>query len=192
MSIAGAGRPVQQIILELIKSQFPPDLLKPSEDILGQLAAGKTVQSVPAALNALFRPSVQPYLISWFRYDPADEIAKLHVPMLIVQGTTDMQVSLCDAKALATANSAATLLLVDGMNHVLKTVPDDRDRQVSSYSDPALAVAPRLIAEISRFVNEAVAKKASIEPSSYVLFGFQVPPAVQRRNSNSQGRGFKK
>jgi pimeloyl-ACP methyl ester carboxylesterase len=177
VSIAGAGRPAQQFILEQIKSQLPPGLLKPSEDILGQLAAGKTVESVPAALNVLFRPSVQPYLISWFRYDPADEIAKLRVPVLIVQGTTDMQASLRDAKALATANSAATLLLVDGMNHVLKTVPDDRDQQVSSYSDPALAVAPRLIAEISRFVNEAFADKASAEDVPMLFRGSM--PAVE-------------
>jgi len=179
VSIAGSGRPVQQLILEQVKSRLPPDLLKPAEDILGQLAAGKTVESVPPALNVLFRSSVQPYLISWFRYDPAGEIAKLHIPALIVQGTTDMQTSLRDAKALATANSGATLLLVGGMNHVLKTVPDEQNRQISSYSDPTLPVAPRLIAEISRFVNEAVAKKASTEDVPMLFRGSM--PAVEVR-----------
>ncbi len=141
-----------KLSLEQVRPQLPPDLLKATEDILAQLDAGKTVESVPPALNMLFRPSVQPYLISWLRYDPAKEIAKLHIPVLIVQGTTDIQASLQDSKALAGANPAATLLLIDGMNHVFKTVPADRDKQMASYSDPAPPVAPDLINGISNFV----------------------------------------
>src|SRR5712692_7783532 len=104
VSIAGSGRPSQELILEQVKAQLP-DLLKATEDILDQLAAGKRVESVPPALNLIFRQSIQPYMISYLRYDPAKEIAKLHLPVLIVQGTTDIQVSLQDAKALAGANS---------------------------------------------------------------------------------------
>lgn len=155
VSVAGAGRPVQQIILEQVKSQLSPELLKATEEILEQLAAGRTVASVPEDLNLLFRPSVQPYLISWLRYNPTKEIAKLRSPVLIAQGTTDMQATLGDAQALAGASPAATLLLVEGMNHVLKTVPLEQDRQVSSYSDPTLPVAPNLITAISRFVIES-------------------------------------
>lgn len=154
VSIAGAGRPIQEIILDQVKSQLTPDLLKTTEHILDQLAAGKTVASVPAELNMLFRPSAQPYLISWIRYDPSKEISKLRMPVLIIQGTTDIQTRLADAKRLADANPAAKSQLIEGMNHVLKTVPDDRDKQVSSYSDPTLPVAPDLINAISKFVNE--------------------------------------
>jgi pimeloyl-ACP methyl ester carboxylesterase len=158
VSLAGAGRPIQQIILEQVRPQLPPDLLKATEDILDHLAAGKTVESVPSALNMLFRPSVQPYMISWLRYDPSKEITKLHIPVLIAQGTTDIQASLQDPKALAAANPAATLLLIDGMNHVLKTVPNERDKQIASYSDPTLPVAPNLINGIRSFVIKAKAQ----------------------------------
>jgi len=154
VSIAGAGRPVQQIILEQVKQHFPPELLKKTEEILEQLAAGKTVASVPSELNLLLRPSIQPYMISWLRYDPAREIAKLRVPILIVQGTTDLQTRLADGKGLADGNGNAKLLLIEGMNHVLKTVPNDPARQVASYSDPTLPVAPELVNETSSFVNE--------------------------------------
>ncbi len=154
VSIAGAGRPVQQIILEQFKSQLTSDLLKKTEEILEQLAAGKTVDSVPSELNLLLRPSIQPYMISWLRYDPAKEIAKLRIPVLIVQGTTDIQVTLEDAERLTDGNPAAKLLLIEGMNHVLKTVPNERNQQVSSYSDPKLPVAPKLVSEISSFVNK--------------------------------------
>jgi len=154
VSIAGAGRPLQEIILEQVRSQLPAGLLKTTEDILDQLVAGKRVESVPSELNFLFRPSVQPYLISWLRYDPAKEITKSRIPVLIVQGTTDIQASMRDAKALADGNPAAKLLLIEGMNHVLKTVPNERDKQISSYSDPTLPVAPDLISGISKFVHE--------------------------------------
>ncbi len=153
VSIAGAGRPIQQIILEQVKPQFSPELLKKTEEILEQLAAGKAVASVPTELNMLFRPSIQPYMISWLRYDPAKEITKLRIPILIVQGSTDLQARLADAKGLADDNPAAQLLLIDGMNHVLKTVPNDPAKQVASYSDPTLPVAPELISGVTGFVN---------------------------------------
>jgi pimeloyl-ACP methyl ester carboxylesterase len=155
ISIAGAGRPVGQILLEQLKAQLPPDLMKSSEDILRELSNGKTVESVPPALNVVFRRSVQPYMISWLRYDPAKEIAKLTVPVMITQGTTDIQATAQDVKLLAAAKPSATILLIDGMNHVLKTIPNERDKQLASYSDPSLPVVPKLIAEISRFVNKA-------------------------------------
>lgn len=153
VSIAGAGRPIQQIILEQVKQQFSPDLLKRTEEIFERLAAGKTVADVPTELNVLFRPSVQPFMISWLRYEPAKEIAKLRVPILIVQGTTDLQMRLADARGLADGNETAKLLLIDGMNHVLKTVPNDPPKQVASYSDPTLPVTPTLISAITEFVR---------------------------------------
>jgi pimeloyl-ACP methyl ester carboxylesterase len=159
VSIAGAGRPIQEVILEQVKPQFSAELLKKTEEILEQLAAGKTVGSVPSELNAVFRPSIQPYMISWLRYDPAKELTKLRIPLLIVQGTTDSQVTSGDAKKLANGNPAAKLLFIEGMNHVLKTVPNDRNKQVSSYSDPSLPVAAELISEVSSFVNKNRAER---------------------------------
>jgi pimeloyl-ACP methyl ester carboxylesterase len=155
VSVAGAGRPAQQILLEQLKLQITPELLKRAEEILNLLAVGQTVSSVPPELNALFRPSIQPYMISWMRYDPTKEIAALTVPALIVQGTTDVQVSVEDAKYLAAAKSTAKLLIIEGMNHILKEVSRDGKKQIASYSDPTLPVMPSFINEISRFVNDA-------------------------------------
>lgn len=154
VSIAGAGRPIQEIIIEQVKSQFTPELLKATEDILNQLAAGKRVTAVPPELVVIFRPSVQPYLISWLSFDPAKEIAKLSIPVLIIQGTTDIQASMQDFSLLARANPSAKLLLVDGMNHVLKAVPNDRDKQIASYGDPELPIVPNLVSEISSFIKK--------------------------------------
>jgi pimeloyl-ACP methyl ester carboxylesterase len=174
VSIAGAGRPVQQIILEQVKTQLSPELLKSTADILDQLVAGKPVASVPSELNALFRPSVQPYLISWLRYDPSKEISKLRIPVLIVQGTTDIQARLTDAKRLADGNPSAKLLLIEGMNHVLKTVPNEQDKQVASYSDPSLPVTPDLISAISRFVNEIGGQRIRLDSEPFGLLTTQL------------------
>ncbi|MGH9906030.1 MAG: alpha/beta hydrolase, partial [Pyrinomonadaceae bacterium] len=136
-------------------------LVKKTEEILDKLVQGQRVESVPPELNMLFRPSAQPFLISWLRYDPTKEIAKLRCQVLIVQGTTDIQVSSQDAKALADANPKPTLLIIEGMNHVLKMVPKDGASQVSSYSDPTLPVSPALISAIIEFVNEATGQARS-------------------------------
>jgi uncharacterized protein len=161
VSVAGSGRPAQQILLEQLKAQLPADLLKTTEEIMDQLAAGQKFASAPPALNFLFRPSIQPYMISWFRYNPVKEIARLSVPVMIAQGTTDIQVSLEDARSLAGAYPSAKLLFIDGMNHVLKMVPSQRDKQVASYSDPSLPVAPILIDEIGGFVIGLRSQKRS-------------------------------
>ena len=68
----------------------------------------------------LYRPSVQPYLISWFKHDPAKIIADLDLPILIVQGTTDIQIPVADAERLAKAAPRARLVVLEGTNHVLK------------------------------------------------------------------------
>lgn len=128
--------------------------MKKSEEIVQTLNEGKTAEKVPEVLNVLFRPSVQPYLISWFRYDPAQEIAKLPMPVLIVQGTTDVQVSVQDAKLLAKAKPFAKLCIIEGMNHVLKNISGDKEKQMRSYIDPALPVAPKLIVETSQFIRK--------------------------------------
>lgn len=160
VSIAGAGRPANQMLLEQVRPKLPPDLMKTTEEIMASLVAGKTPDSVPPVLNALFRPSIQPYLISWFRYDPTREIAKLSIPVLIIQGTTDIQVNVQDAKLLAKAKPSARLLMVEGMNHVLKEVPSEMEKQVKSYGDPTLPVVPQIVTEISKFVNKVKRQKS--------------------------------
>lgn len=78
------------------------------------------MSDVPAYLQSLYRASVQPYLISWFKYNPRTVIASVNVPVLIVQGKNDIQVSVEDAEFLKKGCPAAELLLIDKMNHVLK------------------------------------------------------------------------
>jgi pimeloyl-ACP methyl ester carboxylesterase len=154
VSISGAGRSAADILRTQLAGKLPPELAVQSEAIITNLEAGKTTENPPPALDAIYRPSVQPYLISWFRYDPTKWIAALTVPVLIVQGTTDLQVGVDDAKRLAAANPKAKLLVIEGMNHVLKEVPADREKQIASYSNPDLRLAPEFLAGVVDFVRK--------------------------------------
>jgi surfactin synthase thioesterase subunit len=108
---------------------------------------------VPLALMSLFRPSVQPYLISWFRYDPAAEIAKLNVPVLIVQGDRDVQVNAAEAQRLAEHATDGRLVIIEGMNHVFKASAMDGDAQRKTYMDGSLPMVGKLPQTIGDFIQ---------------------------------------
>lgn len=152
VSIAGVGRPAPDVLRDQLRPQLPPELWLASERILEMLVRGQMTDSVPPALAALYRPSVQPYLISWFPLDPAEDIAKLRIPVMIAQGTTDIQVGVREGQLLHAARPDAELSIIDEMNHVLKSVPADLRRQQESYSDPALPVVAGLIDRIAGFL----------------------------------------
>ena len=160
VSVDGAGVPAGRILGTQLARQLSTPMLEAVEQVLRELEAGRTVDSLPAvfalapALQRIFRPSLQPYLISWFRYDPVDALARLHVPVLIIQGTTDIQTSPDDARALAGARPGLSPTMIEGMNHVLKLVSPDATAQDRSYQDPTLPVPGRLVAEIATFVHD--------------------------------------
>jgi pimeloyl-ACP methyl ester carboxylesterase len=154
ISIAGPGRRASEVLLEQLRPQLPAPLLTETERIVAELVAGRTVAAPPPALAALFRESVQPYLVSWFAYDPAEQLARLTVPVLLVYGTTDIQVAPHEGELLQRANPRATYVVVEGMNHVLKQVGPDRQAQIAAYSDPALPISEGLVREILAFLPE--------------------------------------
>lgn len=154
ISIAGSGCAASELIQAQLEKKLPPAPLSQCITILEKLKRGETTDKVPPELATLFRPSVQPYLISWFKYNPTYEISRLAIPILIVQGTTDLQVDVTDAKRLSQANSHARLAIVDGMNHVLKKVPDDRVAQMRSYGDPKLPLAPGFTDAVVTFIED--------------------------------------
>lgn len=152
VSIAGAGVPANQLIRRQLHTQ-PPLVMEQAAPILQKLEAGTTTEEVPQMLLSLFRPSVQPYLISWFAYDPQEEIAKLEIPVLIIQGTTDIQVSVDDAQALKEAAPEANLKIIEGMNHILKEAPIDRMQNIATYSQPDLPLKKSVVEAISTFMH---------------------------------------
>lgn len=153
ISVAGPGFTAGDIIRKQLQAQ-PPVVLQQAEPILAKLEKGELVEDTPPFLAALFRASVQPYMISWMKYDPSLEITKISCPVLLVQGTTDIQVKVEDVEALAKANPKAQKLIVEGMNHVLKEAEADRMKNFQTYNNPELPLKTGLLEGIVEFVKE--------------------------------------
>lgn len=152
ISLAGPGRRADVVLKEQLAGQ--PDMVKtPCYAILDSLAAGKTVPDVSQMLYSLFRPGVQPYMISWFKHDPALEIKKINAPALILQGDRDLQVSVVDANFLSAAEPKAQLVVLKGVNHVLKNVSETQADNIASYSNPTLPLSEVLVKAVVGFVN---------------------------------------
>lgn len=160
--IAASGRPVAQTLaLQLDKQPLPEPLAAESRTILRALEQGQLVETVDQALWPLFRPSVQPYLRSLFAYDPVYALAKSHMPVLIIQGDQDVQVSVDDAKRLASARENTELAIIPGMNHVLRIIKNS-SAQLASYNQPERPLAYELGQRIESFL----ATQGILPPSS--------------------------
>lgn len=152
IAVAGPGYPLGKIINTQLQMQ-PDTLRKVAAVIIDSLEAGHEVKQINPMLLSLFRPSVQPFLRSWMKYNPTDEIAKLDIPVLIVQGDNDIQVSVDNAELLHKASSKSQLVIVTDMNHVLKLTGRDISQNMSSYSDPVAPVATQLVNSIVDFIK---------------------------------------
>ena len=102
----------------------------------------------------MFRPSVQPYLISWLGIDPATVMERFGGPVLILQGDRDLQVTTADARRLAAGRPKDTRIeILAGLNHVLKPAPADRAGNIAAYTAPGLRPDPRVAMLISAFAG---------------------------------------
>ncbi|MNM78606.1 Alpha/beta hydrolase family protein [compost metagenome] len=153
IALAGSGRPIADVLREQLAQRLPAAQLARSSALLDRLQAGQTSLDVPAPLRQVFRPSVQPYLISLFRQNPAAAFAQLPMPALIVQGRNDVQVDVSDAERLKAAKPDAQLVLIDGMNHMLRISPAGMSQQRDSYLNPELPLARELGERIVTFIK---------------------------------------
>jgi pimeloyl-ACP methyl ester carboxylesterase len=151
VSIAGAGTSADTIIMTQLKMQ-PPQVQELVKNYLDTLKGGKLLTNVPQYMYALFRPSVQPYMISWIKYNPSIEISKLNIPILILQGDSDLQVSIEDAQKLKDANSSSSFKILSSTNHVLKIVKDQTENQ-KSYIDSSYALNFEIAKHITEFIK---------------------------------------
>lgn len=153
ISLEGAGRSIDNILVEQIGKQAP-FLKEETIAITSELKKGNTVEEINPLLASVFRKPIQPFMISWIKYNPQEEIKKLKIPILIIQGTKDIQVSELDAKLLHESNPKAQLKNIVNMNHILKEINGEISDNMESYSNPNIPVMEALITTIANFVNE--------------------------------------
>jgi hypothetical protein len=158
--ISGAGRKASDVLREQFETSLPEPLKQQALDAILELESGRQIASPPPQLLGLFRPSVQAYMISWLSLDPAAILAALKQPVFILQGDSDIQVSVKDAERLAAARSDTHLTILNGVNHVLKNAPRDRAANLATYNDPDLPLAPKVVDTVANWIKELTKEKA--------------------------------
>lgn len=152
ISLTGSGLSLDKTIAKQLANQ--PDMVKkPSMEIMEKLLQGETVDDIPPFLMTLFRPSVQPFLINLFQYDPAKLIAAYSGHVLIVQGGLDIQVDDENGEILSKAQPNARFAYIADMNHVLKQVADKGLSNQQAYSNPDLPLHPDLKEALRAFLQ---------------------------------------
>ncbi|MCM4154620.1 alpha/beta hydrolase [Gramella sp. AN32] len=153
ISLAGAGEPIDNILTEQI-SKMSPEFGEKTRAALDILKAEGKVANYDPMLESVFRPSVQPYLYSWIQYDPSEEIKELDMPILIINGTSDIQVDVNQAEMLKKANPESQLVILEDMNHVFRSIQShDALTNTKSYNEPNREIHPQLVETISTFVK---------------------------------------
>lgn len=155
--LAAAGRPIGEVMREQLRSNpANAPILDAAMGAIDALEAGHRVDAttLPAIIQPLFADKVQAYLIDLFSHDPAKLVAAIKLPVLILQGERDLQTSVQDARLLKQAQPAATLMLLPGVNHVLRPVAsDDRAANIATYTDTTLPISPTIAAAVAAFVR---------------------------------------
>lgn len=161
VSLCGPGRRLSDVLRTQLKDKLPADLLAKNEAILTSLEAGRPADDVPAGLLMLYRKSVQPFLISVFKYDPAVELGTLDCPVLVVSGTTDLQVPPSEGEKLAAGKKGAKHVVLKDMCHVLKQTEQTAllVQSLTVYTDPKIPLHPELAGALAGFLTDALGKK---------------------------------
>lgn len=152
ISIAGAAEPIDSLIIEQIGSQMP-GLQQNVQESFKEIRETGSSKNYNPMLEMIFRPSVQPFIYSWMKYDPQVEIVKLDIPVLLINGTNDLQIKEKEAEKLKQAQPNAKLVLLDKMNHVFRKIEGDALENSKSYNNAGLPLHPELAPVIVEFIN---------------------------------------
>ncbi|MEQ8628409.1 alpha/beta fold hydrolase [Ekhidna sp.] len=153
ISLAGLAEDAGEAIVRQLGAQSPV-LAEDARVNMDSMKAGYTVKKFNPYLISLFGPAIQPFLKSYISYSPAEEIKKLDIPVLIINGTTDIQIEVSQADSLKKAYPKADLLIIEGMNHVLKDAPADPAANMATYNNPELPLSDDLITDMITFIKK--------------------------------------
>ncbi|MEA5006631.1 MAG: alpha/beta hydrolase [Rikenellaceae bacterium] len=154
VSVCGAGNSADKLLKKQLQPKLPQPLFKEAEVIIDSLKEEKLVKNISEHLKLLFRPSVQPYLISWFKYDPSNLAANLKAPLLIIHGEKDIQIDVAESSILHNASPDSKYVIIKNMNHIFKTINGDLSENVSSYTNPDLQINEEFFRTVVNFINK--------------------------------------
>ncbi|TDI78887.1 MAG: alpha/beta hydrolase [Bacteroidetes bacterium] len=151
ISIAGAGQGIDDVIIDQLDNQAP-GLKDNARQAFDDMRANGLAVNYSPGLASIFRKSIQPFMLTWMRFDPKIEIAKLDIPVLIINGEKDLQVQVSEAEKLKAAKPDAQYEIIAGMNHILKKIDGDDIENSKSYNEPKRPVIREVIDLIHAFI----------------------------------------
>ncbi len=154
ISIAGVAQPIDSILTQQISKQMP-GLKANVQQAFKEMRTQGSTSSYNAVLESIFRPSVQPFILSWMKYDPREEIAELDIPVLIINGSKDLQVEETEAEALKAANPRAEMVILQDMNHILRKIDGADLENSKSYNEAHRPLHPELVNTLAQFIKKA-------------------------------------
>jgi pimeloyl-ACP methyl ester carboxylesterase len=152
ISIAGAGKTIDNIMVQQI-SKNNPTLGAAAKQQFDTLRMKGKIEVIHPFLISIFAKPMQSFWLSWMMLDPLEEIKKLSMPVLIINGDKDLQVEIENAEALHAVCLKSELVLIKNMNHVLKDIQKDEDNLFSYYKG-TFQISEKLIETIVSFVKK--------------------------------------
>ena len=152
ISLAGLGESADKALTRQITAQSPI-LGETAKQHLTELKSTGSIKEIHPFLSAIFTKQNHEFLVSYIKYNPSEEIQKITIPTLIINGTKDFQVPVEDAKALHNANPSSELQIITNMNHVLKHI-EKEDDNMKSYTTPDFSISKELITAIVNFAKQ--------------------------------------
>lgn len=153
ISLAGAGQSIDAVVIEQVQATAPM-FTEETKRVFDILRSGQTTTDYPPALASIFDSTVQKFMMSWMKYDPAVVIKSLSMPVLIVNGTKDLQVSTEEAELLHRSAEKSELKLIENMNHVLYIIHGDTQENAKSYNDHNGKLSEELVKDIVEFIKK--------------------------------------
>ncbi|WP_299129325.1 alpha/beta hydrolase [uncultured Winogradskyella sp.] len=152
ISLAGAGQNIGDVIVDQVTT-MAPQLGEEAKKVVVQLKQGNTITDYPSTLASVFNTDLQPFMINWMQYNPTEIIKHLNIPILLINGTKDLQVSQVEAKLLKDANENAELKIIENMNHILFEIKGDDLENSKSYNETFRPLSSELITSIVEFIK---------------------------------------
>jgi pimeloyl-ACP methyl ester carboxylesterase len=152
ISLSGAGQSIDSVIIDQVQKTAPM-YTEDTKRVFGILRTGITTPDYPLALSSFFSIEIQPFMMNWMQYNPQNEIKALNMPILIINGTKDLQVSVEEAKLLKEASQHADLKIIDKMNHVLFIIEGDDLENSKSYNESSRTISQEMVTAILDFIK---------------------------------------
>ncbi len=153
VSIAGLGSPGYETVEDNLMSQLTLEQMDIVQTYIEEMRKGNMLEDVEPSLASIFNSSIQPYLISWFKYNPVDEIANLKAKVLLIQGTDDAQVNQEELAKLAAAYPQAKEILISGMNHAMRSAKKKEKQHDKTNEQCSMPLATGLVDGIVEFLK---------------------------------------